>query len=204
MRPPRSLKARALQMLAQREQSRAELRRKLMPHAVAEEAERDQPGALAERGKPGKAAGGAASLTHGNANAHPDGGAGSGPTAMVRVDALLDWLEVNHHLSQERFVESRVHARAGRFGNLRIRRELAQHQVVLPPEAAQALRESELERASAVCARKFQDPPTTAAEHARQARFLAGRGFSPETIRRVLRRIRRADPDAQPAEFPAT
>ena len=203
MRPPRSLKARALQMLAQREQSRAELRRKLMPHAVAEEAERDQPGEPAERGKPGKTAGGAASLTHANADVHADGGAGSGPTAAVRVDALLDWLEVNHHLSQERFVESRVHARAGRFGNLRIRRELAQHQVVLPPEAAQALRESELERASAVCARKFQEPPTTAAEHARQARFLAGRGFSPETIRRVLRRIPRADSGALPAEFPA-
>ena len=31
-----SLKGRALQWLAQREQSRSELRRKLMPHAVAE------------------------------------------------------------------------------------------------------------------------------------------------------------------------
>ena len=201
MRPPRSLKARALQMLAQREQSRPELRRKLMPHAIAEDAERDRPGEPAERGGAGKTAGGAVSPIH--ADALADGGAGAGPNAAERVDALLDWLEVNRYLSQERFAESRVHARAGRFGNLRIRRELAQHQVVLPPETAQALRESELERASAVCARKFQEPPATTAEHARQARFLAGRGFSPETIRRVLRRTPRADPDALPAEFPA-
>ena len=195
MRPPRSLKARALQMLAQREQSRAELRRKLMPHAVAEYAERDKPGDA------GDSAECAVSVAH--ANPHADGGGCPRPAAAARVDALLDWLEANRYLSQERFVESRVHARAGRFGNLRIRQELAQHQAVLSPEAAQALRDSELERASAVCTRKFQDPPKTATEHAKQARFLAGRGFSPETIRRVLRRTRRTDPGLPPAEFSA-
>ena len=46
MRPPRSLKGRALQWLAQREQSRFELRRKLLPCAVAEDA------AAAEAGEP--------------------------------------------------------------------------------------------------------------------------------------------------------
>ena len=191
MRLRRSLKARALQMLAQREQSRAELRRKLMPHAIAEDDERD------ERDTPGKAAESAVSL------AQAEGGAGSGPAAAERVDALLDWLEANCHLSQARFVESRVHARAARFGNLRIRQELAQHQAVLPPEAAQALRDSELDRASAVCVRKFQNPPTTAAEHAKQARFLAGRGFSPDTIWRVLRRVQRPDAEPERAESPA-
>ncbi len=194
MKPPRSLKARALQMLAQREQSRAELRRKLMPHAIAEEAEHGNTG---ESGEPGETAEGAISL------AYADGAAGSRPAAAGRVDALLDWLEANRYLSQARFIESRVDARAARFGNLRIRQELALHQAVLSPEAAQALRDSELERARAVHARKFQNPPSTAAEHAKQARFLAGRGFSPDTIRRVLRRTRRPDSDLLPAEFPA-
>lgn len=193
MRPARSLKARALQMLAQREQSRAELRRKLMSHAIAEDAGRDEPG---------KSAGGAVALAHANVDADADVDAGSEPAAAARVDALLDWLEANRYLSQERFVESRVHARAARFGNLRIRQELAQHQAVLSPEAAQALRDSELERAGAVCSRKFPSLPTTAAEHAKQARFLAGRGFSPETIRRVLRRTWRAEPAMPPAELP--
>jgi len=156
--PPQSLKARALQWLAQREQSRVELRRKLIRHALNGEparadADEAAPGAVAER-----------------------------------VDALLDWLEQHDYLSRERFAESRVHARSSRYGNLRIRQELKQHQVVLGDEAAQALKASELERATTVLLRKFAAPPASAAERARQARFLAGRGFSPEVIARALRR----------------
>jgi len=159
MKAQRSLKGRALQWLAQREHSRSELRRKLLPHAVAEAQ------AAADAGDP------AAELA---------------PAA--RVDALLDWLEAHSYLSHERFVESRVHARASRFGNLRIRQELKQHQVALPAEAAQALKDSELQRACAVLERKFAKPPSNPGERAKQARFLAGRGFSPEVIARALRR----------------
>ena len=130
------------------------MRRKLLPHAVAELA----------------AAAGAET-----------------EDAAARVEAVLDWLEANGYLSQERFVESRVHARSARFGNLRIRQELKQHQVALGAEAAQALKDSELQRARAVRARKFASWPATAAERARQGRFLAGRGFSPEVIGRALR-----------------
>ena len=130
-----------------------ELRRKLLPHAVAAlEADADL-----------------------------------GADAVAQVEGVLDWLEANGYLSQERFVESRVHARSARFGNLRIRQELKQHQVALGAEAAQALKDSELQRARAVRARKFASWPATAAERARQGRFLAGRGFSPEVIGRALR-----------------
>ena len=62
--PPLSLKARALQWLAQREHSRVELRRKLL--RVAQ--------------KSAQAAGGDSS--HGDARA----------AAAIEVDALLDWL----------------------------------------------------------------------------------------------------------------
>ena len=173
MKPQRSLKVRALQWLAQREQSRAELRRKLMPHALAE-------GAAEAEATPAVSV--SASL------------AGQASPA-ARVDAVLDWLEAHQHLSQERFVESRIHARAPRFGNLRIRQELKQHQVVLPPHAAQVLRETELERARAVRERKFGAPPANVGERARQARFLAGRGFSPDVIWRVLRASARSTDD---------
>ena len=159
MKQQRSLKGRALQWLAQREQSRSELRRKLLPHAVAEVE------AMADAG---------------------DAAADLAPEA--RVDALLDWLEAHEYVSHERFVESRVHARASRFGNLRIRQELKQHQLSLSPDAAQALKDSELERAGAVLGRKFTEPPANPAERAKQARFLAGRGFSPAVIARALRR----------------
>jgi regulatory protein len=136
--------------------------------------------------------------------------AGSAPSPSAaelspaaRVEAVLDWLEAHQYLSQERFVESRVHARSARFGNLRIRQELKQHQVALSPEAAQALKESELERARAVRERKFAAWPSSPAERAKQARFLAGRGFSPEVIGRALRGAEPVDvgfgaPDAPP------
>ncbi|WP_157265474.1 regulatory protein RecX [Azohydromonas aeria] len=107
--------------------------------------------------------------------------------AEAAVEALLEWLQAQRYLSEERFVESRVHARAARFGNLRIRQELAQHGVALDEDAAQRLRDTELERCREVWARKFGDaPPADAAQRARQMRFLAGRGFGADVIRRVL------------------
>ena len=166
--PARSLKARAIQLLAQREHSRLELRRKLLPHALAEEAR--------SRGETG---GADADTSYAADHAVTD--------VQARLDALLDWLETNHHLSEQRFVESRLHARASRFGNLRIRQELAQHQVGLSADAESALKETELTRARAVWERKFCGPPVNAAEWAKHSRFLAGRGFSGEVIRRVLR-----------------
>ncbi len=167
MKAQRSLKGRALQWLAQREQSRSELRRKLLPHAEAE--------AIAEAGAV-------------PADSVPVGSVPADLAPVERVEALLDWLEAHQYLSQARFAESRVHARAPRFGNLRIGQELRQHQVTLSAEAAQALKESELQRARAVLERKFAAPPASLAERAKQARFLAGRGFSAEVIARALRR----------------
>jgi len=142
---PRSLKSRALQLLAQRDQSRLELRRKLARHARAAAA--DEAGGDAEAGD--------------------------------EVEKLLDWLEVNGLLSNERFVESRVHARLARFGNLRIKNELAQHALGVPGGLQRDLDESEWARAVAVRARRFAAAPRDAAERASQSRFLLGRGFSP-------------------------
>ena len=157
MKPLLSLKGRALQLLAQREHSRLELRRKLLRH-LREDARRDDTGA---QGAP--------------ADRHAE------------VDAMLDWLQAHRYLSDERFVESRVHARAARFGNLRIQQELSQHGVELTPAIVGDLRESEKTRAREVQQRKFGSPPTTPADRAKQARFLAGRGFSAEVVWQVLR-----------------
>lgn len=161
MRPKLSLKGRALQCLAQREHSRVELRRKLLRHL------RD------ERQKA----------------PHEDASEPERPAVdlQAEVDAVLDWLQAQRYLSDERFVESRVHARSARYGNLRIRQELSQHGVELTPSIAQELRHNEAARAGDVRQRKFGDLPGTPAERSRQARFLAGRGFSAEVIWQVLR-----------------
>jgi regulatory protein len=158
-RPPLSLKGRALALLAQREHSVAELRRKLLRHA--------------------RAPAGASSDTA----AEPV----DGEQAAAQVDALIAWLQSHRYLSEERFVESRIHARVSRYGNLRIRQELAQHGLSVPAEVAQSLKASELERATEVWRRRFGTPPADAAERARQMRFLAQRGFSQDTIVRVIR-----------------
>ena len=156
----RPLKARALQWLAQREQSRVELRRKLLRQARADLA---------------------------SVSAGSDAGEVDDEAVREQVDGVLDWLESNGYLSAERFVESRVNARAGRYGNLRIRQELQQHQLAISGELAQTLGASEADRACTVRAKRFAEPPRDAAERARQARFLIGRGFSPDAVRAALR-----------------
>ena len=162
-RPILSLKARALQLLAQREHSALELRRKLLAHA-RKLADAPEGGAQSERRARAPA-----------------------PGVEAEVDALLAWLQDGQHLSESRFVEARLRTRAARYGNLRIRHELAQHGLQPSPEEDAALAASEFDRARAVRARKFHAPPTDAADRARQARFLAGRGFSSDVIRRLLR-----------------
>ena len=162
----RSLKSRALQLLAQRDQSRVELRAKLVRHARS------------ARPAAGDGAEGDAALDQ----------------AVAAIDPLLDWLEANGFLSNERFAEARVHARQSRFGLLRIRNELGRHEVALPAALERTLADSELDRAAAVRARRFRAPPGDAAERAAQSRFLLARGFAPELVHRLMRSLGRALP----------
>jgi len=173
--PPLSLKARALQWLAQREHSRLELRRKLLRLARQRAADA------------AAAAGGA-----------QDGDSQGGPDPQAEVDALLDWLQAHRYLSDTRFVESRVNARSVRYGNLRIRQELGQHGTALDSDTAKGLKDSEPARARAVWLRKYgSSPASSAPDRARQMRFLAGRGFSADAIRHAVRGVHGdADDDA--------
>lgn len=116
-----------------------------------------------------------------------DAGCDPPDDATAEVDALLEWLTARGYLDAARFVEGRVHARGQRFGNLRIHQELKVHGLSLDPESELALRGSEFERAREVWRKKFGSPPTDAAERARHARFLSGRGFSADVVRRVVR-----------------
>lgn len=136
-----SLRGRALRLLASREHSRLELKRKLASHAE------------------------------------------SGET----LEALLDELENARLLANDRYAEQRVTVRGGRYGNARLAGEL-RSQGVDDATIANALAQAgdETERALAVWRKKFGSLPQDAQERAKQARFLAGRGFGSPTIRRVL------------------
>ncbi|MFM0046293.1 recombination regulator RecX [Paraburkholderia sediminicola] len=105
------------------------------------------------------------------------------------LDTLLDSLEAENWLSDSRFAESLIHRRSSRLGASRIVGELKQHAVdqTLVEEASAQLRETELARAQAVWRKKFGRLPETAAERAKQARFLASRGFSGATIGKILK-----------------
>ena len=105
------------------------------------------------------------------------------------IDALLDLLEKNNWLSQERFSESLIHRRAARYGNSRIVAELQSHGVA--GEALQELKaglaEGETERACEVWRRKFGTVAADAQERNRQMRFLLQRGFSQRAVQAALR-----------------
>jgi regulatory protein len=106
------------------------------------------------------------------------------------LEQLLDDLCARRLLSDERYVEMRMNARSARFGNARLAHEL-RTQGVAGELVDTALSEAtdELSRAREVWQRKFGALSETqdASGRARQIRFLMGRGFSGETIRRVLR-----------------
>jgi SOS response regulatory protein OraA/RecX len=105
------------------------------------------------------------------------------------LDTLLDALEREGWLSNERFVESVVHRRGARLGTSRIVHELKRNGIdeTLIQDAGAELKKTELARAREVWSKKFGEPPTTPAERAKQARFLATRGFTGGTIIKVLK-----------------
>ena len=150
-KPELSLRARALQLLARREHTRAELERKLVPYT-------EDP---------------------------------------AEVQAVLDDFTARGWLSESRAVEQLVHARRGRFGVARIRQALmakgVSNESMAP--ALENLKDTEVDTARAVWARKFKTAPGTAADRARQVRFLQSRGFSLDIAMRVVRGARGEDED---------
>lgn len=158
--PAVSLRSKALRHLSQREHSQAELKRKLQR-----------------------------ALARADAASHVEGAARADDSGAA-VQAVLDELAARGLQSDERTAEALVSAKAARWGERRLQAELHRRGIA-PDLAAQALQGrpgSELERARALWSRRFGNaaPATTPAERARQARYLAGRGFAADIIRRVV------------------
>lgn len=104
------------------------------------------------------------------------------------LDAVLDELAQRGWLSDERVAEQAVSGARGRYGPRRVLQRL-QQQGLNPAaleQAAAQLRHEELTSARAVWAQRFGRRAVDLKEKAKQARFLAGRGFSAEVIWRVL------------------
>ena len=108
-----------------------------------------------------------------------------------QLDALLDALQAQGFLSDERAAASLVHRRAARLGTLRLREELQAKglDASTVDAALEGLGGTELERARVLWERKFGAPAPDAAGRARQVRFLLARGFASDTVRRVVRGV---------------
>jgi len=102
---------------------------------------------------------------------------------------LLNALEADRLLSDERFVGSLARTRGERYGAAWVRQVLRTHDVdeELVRSAVAELQRTEFTRARAVWQRRFGAPAADPTDRGRQMRFLAGRGFSESVIRRVVR-----------------
>lgn len=101
------------------------------------------------------------------------------------LEGLLRELESWKQLSNERFAEARTRQLARKYGAATIRHDL-KAKGVEEHIVERVSTEGELERARTILSRKYREVATTREERARRARFLQGRGFSFETIRRLV------------------
>jgi len=184
-RPQPTLRGRALQLLARREHSREELRRKLAAHRGKDDGKDD-----------GK-----------------DGGEAS--SVGADIEALLDDLTARGWLSDARFAEQSIRAGARRYGPLRLAQRLRERGIGAEAIAAAlksaAAGDSEAGGASEaggdsepggdggasagldrslekIWSSRFDAPPASERERARQVRFLQARGFPLQAVLRFLRR----------------
>lgn len=104
------------------------------------------------------------------------------------IAPLIEDFEQRGWLSEKRVVEQVMASRRRRFGTQKITHELRQKGLSEDAIAGarETLKDSELESAREVWRRKFPAPPANAKDKARQMRFLQGRGFSLDTIRKVI------------------
>ena len=104
------------------------------------------------------------------------------------LEGVLRELESRKQLSNERFAEERARWLARKYGAARIRHDLKTKGI---SEAASDRAVAELDdvaKAKEILARKYRAPATTREERAKRARFLQGRGFSSDVIRRLVLR----------------
>lgn len=140
-----SLRAHAMRLLARREHSREELRRKL---AAKVEAGED-------------------------------------------LDAMLDELAAKGWLSDSRYAEHAIRAKARRYGPLKMAhylksRGVDEGSIAAGMRAAGADGAPQLET---IWKSRFREPPRDERERARQVRFLQGRGFALDEIFRFLKQL---------------
>ena len=111
-----------------------------------------------------------------------------GGSAQAQIALALDQLTAAGLLSESRAAASVLAGQGQRHGVRRLKQTLLSKglDAELVSATLQAAQGTELERARQVWQRRFGAPPADAAERVRQMRFMAGRGFEGDVIRRVV------------------
>ena len=110
------------------------------------------------------------------------------PSSRRKSACDLDELAQKKQLSDERYAEARAHQLARKYGAARIAHDLRAKGIAEETAASVTAGASadEIERAREILRRKYSSPAATREERAKRARFLQGRGFSHEVIRRLV------------------
>lgn len=110
------------------------------------------------------------------------------PDNPAQLEHVLDELERENWLSNERFAHSLVHRRASQKGAALVLQELRHHGLSDQQlsDIRHQLQSTEVQRATEVWKKKFGQAPENAKEYARQFRFLASRGFSSQCLKQIL------------------
>lgn len=105
-----------------------------------------------------------------------------------KIKVILDDFKQRGWLSDERFAEQVSHARQRKFGSQRIANELRQKGVAddVIANAIESAKTNDLDNARAIWQKKYGQAPKDKNEWAKQARFLQGRGFGFDIIKRVI------------------
>ena len=111
------------------------------------------------------------------------------------LKSILDRLEQQKLLSDERAVEQILSTRGRKYGSKRIRYELQMKGIAdhLIEAALGEFEQTEFSSAHALWCKKFGVAPSTSEERGKQIRYLAGKGFSSAVISKVLSDAREAE-----------
>lgn len=98
------------------------------------------------------------------------------------IISILDEMVAKKFLNEERYIEAFIHAKAKKFGSLKIRYLLNSKvdNTELIDQLYEQIQVDELQIASEQLTKKYRQPPTGNLERAKCIRFLLSRGFSME------------------------
>lgn len=104
------------------------------------------------------------------------------------LDAVLDKLEQQKFLSNERYAHSVVRRKSERYGSMIILESLKQHGLgkELVEQVKEELKDTELQRLYELWVKKYGELPEDAAQRAKQTRYLVSKGFPLSLVNRVV------------------